>query len=255
MSKRLDFDGALRADMRRKRTRRPRIGLRGLTGLAVLALLVVALTGGASALFTSFALDRGLLIDTTVGFLAAVASENPEAALRFCAEGDVGAQHLAAEDARTFQPGYGASTIVAAPDRAARLALLSDMRAELTQAGVDWAALTPLAFGGTSARVFDADLMQKPASVLVGNVYFSSADKLYAIEVSLRECLGTFVVVDVWRWETLNITPKQVKSHATEQHRALKREPALPDGPAELDRPRQVFVKLPETLPGANAPA
>lgn len=239
MAKRLDFEDALLKDLQRVRRDRPTVKLRW---VVVLFAVGAAVAASASALLTLFSGNsRAHLAETAGSFVGHIANNEIAAAAELCAEGALGAQLIAAERARAFRPG---ALIIPESDPVAlegRMVQLERIRADLERAGLDWSQAQAVAFGGVSARVMDPVLMHAPSSAIIGNIYLTDGRGVYAIEVSLKECLGSYVITDVWQWGSLDVVPDAVRRHSRAQFQAFRNEEDL-DG-IRFKRPSHVFVR------------
>ena len=239
MAKRLAFEDALLKDLKRPRRDRPTVKLRW---VVVLFAVGAALAASASALLTLFSgNNHAQLAQAADDFVTRLARNQLEAAAELCAEGALGAQLIAAERARTFRPG---ALIIPEADPVAldgRVVQLERMRADLERAGLDWSEARAVGFGGVVARVMAPVRMHAPSSAIVGNIYLSDGQGVYTIEVSLKECLGSYVITDVWQWGALDVAPDAVRRHSRAQFRAFRDEEDL-DG-IRFKRPSHVFVR------------
>ncbi|HOD49043.1 MAG TPA: hypothetical protein PLJ71_04940 [Candidatus Hydrogenedentes bacterium] len=239
MAKRLDFEAALLRDLQRKRRKRPAVRL---PWVFALLLVSAALAASASALLTLFSGNsHAPIAETAANFASRLAGNQMQAAAELCPEGALGAQLVAAERARAFLP-----EAVALPQSAPgalenRIAQLSRVREDLERAGLDWNNARMLAFGGVSARVFDPVRMQQPSAAVIGNIYIGDGKGVYTIEVSLMNCLGSYVITDLWQWGALDIVPEAVKSHSRAHFEQFKNE-KTEDG-VEIKSPEHVFLK------------
>ncbi|MBN2308371.1 MAG: hypothetical protein JXR94_05335 [Candidatus Hydrogenedentes bacterium] len=238
---RLEFENRLIARITEPRagTRR-RLSMAWLGGLALVALI---LAGALSARATLFALDKAGLARTAIALLDALRAEEPGAALAAFAEGPGAGDLLREEEQRVFLPGVAPGDHARSPEE--RRAQIAAVRAELTEQGVRWDDVSPLAFGGVRARIWDPALMQEPAEIAMGNVYFTSGGRVFAVEVSAWRCGSDYVIVDIWQRGALDITEAGVKDHAGQCFERFQDEPTpSPDGASRITRARRVFSRL-----------
>ncbi|HNV21491.1 MAG TPA: hypothetical protein PLB67_16725 [Candidatus Hydrogenedentes bacterium] len=239
MTKRLDFEDALLHDIRRNRRKRPTVKLRWVLAFFAVG---IALAASASALLTLFSGNsHAPLAETAAGFAARIAAGQMDAAVEFCAEGAMGSQLVATERARVFLPQALAIPQPSPNARADRLALLTRVRDDLARAGLDWENAQALAFGGVLAKVSDPARMQGTASMVVGNVYLSDGQGVYTIELSLMNCLGSYVITDIWQWGALEVAPDALKGHSRAQFETFRKDPA--DDGVTVKAPEHVFIK------------
>jgi hypothetical protein len=239
LTKRLDFENVLLHDIQRQRRKQPAVKLRWVAALFAVG---AALAASASALFTLFGGgNHKAVAETASDFVLRIGANDMKAAVEFCPEGPLGAQLIAAEQARAFKPEAVSVPVVDPNAREERVAQLNRLRSDLENAGLDWAAAEATAFGGVAARVFDPTRMEGPATALVGNIYLTDGAGVYAIEVSLMNCLGSYVITDIWQWRPLDIAPETVEAHSRRQFDAFREETFAVS--AEVDAPEHVFAR------------
>ncbi len=239
LTKRLDFENALLNDIRRKRRKRPTVKLRWVLALFAVG---IALAASASALFTLFGGNsHAPLAETAAGFAACLAAGDMDATVEYCAEGAMGSQLLASERARHYLPGAAAAFQLDPNARASRVALLTRIQDDLARAGLDWQNGQVLAFGGVLAKVSDPASMQSTASVAVGNVYLDDGHGVYTIEMSFMNCLGSYVITDIWQWGALEVVPEALKRHSRALFETFRKEPAADS--VTVKAPEHVFIK------------
>jgi hypothetical protein len=239
LAKRLDFENALLNDIRKKRRKRPTVKLRWVLALFAVG---IALAASASALLTLFGGNsHAPLAETAAGFAARIATEQMDAAVEYCAEGAMGSQLVASERARLYLPGAAAAFLPDPNARANRMALLTRIHDDLARAGLDWQNAQMLAFGGVLAKVSDPARMQSAASVAVGNVYLDDGHGVYTIEMSFMNCLGSYVITDIWQWGALEVVPEALKAHSRALFETFRKEPATDS--AVVKAPEHVFIK------------
>jgi len=210
----------------------------------VLALFVVsaALAASASAILTFFSGNgHKAVVQTTAEFVSLLADNQLQAAAELCPEGALGAQLAAAERARVFLP-EALSLPPSGPEAIeGRIAELSRVREDLERAGLDWNSAQAIAFGGVSAKVFEPSSMREASGALVGNIYLGDGQEVYAIEVSLMDCLGSYVITDIWQWGALDVVPDALKNHSRAQFEQFKNE--NPEEGIEVKDAVHVFLK------------
>jgi hypothetical protein len=164
-------------------------------------------------------------------------------ALAVCPEGPASGQLLYEEEQRVFRL-EAARTVHSGPDAAhARIEALSLVRQELESHGVDWRDVTPLAFGGVRGSVLDDARMREPATALVGNIYFKSAGRVFALEVSAWRCQSAYVLLDLWQGAAVSADTESLAEYSRERYKEFQKEP--PDGEtAHVDRVRHLFFRL-----------
>ncbi len=239
LAKRLDFETALLKDIRRDGRPRATVKLRWVVGLFAIG---AALAASASALLTLFSGNsHAPIAETATSFVLRVAGQEMEAAAEFCPEGALGSQLVAAERGRVFRPDALVLPQTGPAALAERVAQLKRVHDDLERAGLNWSNARALAFGGVLAKAHDPSRMQGTATVAVGNIYISDGRGVFAVEVSLMNCLGTYVITDIWVWGALEIVPEALKSHSRAQFDEFKGE--KPDDGVVVKAPEHVFVK------------
>jgi len=216
----------------------------------LLASLVVTFLAGAASLVARFRLrdnDDAALAEMAIGLLVPLSENRLEAALAVCAAGGRGGpspsrEILGATETQNKAP-QNSATGLDAP-AAARLRDLANLRAEMAAAGVHWSDITPLAFGGVRADVFEPDSMTKPAVAVIGEIFFVSRGRVYAIEASARRVRDAYVLVELWQWARTELRADQVERYAAKRFLDFMREPAQSADGIELQRPQHVFVRL-----------
>ncbi|MFO7973754.1 MAG: hypothetical protein R6V12_03885 [Candidatus Hydrogenedentota bacterium] len=239
MAKRLDFETALLKDLQRKREKRPIVKLPWVLGVFAVSAVLAA---SASAILTLFSSNGyKAVVETTSEFVSRLAENQLQAAAEFCPEGALGSQLTAAERARVFSP--EALTLPPSGSDAleTRVSQLNRIRKDLERAGLDWENARTIAFGGVCAEIFEPASMLEASGALVGNIYITDERKVYVIEVSLMDCLGSYVITDIWQWGALDIAPDTLKNHSRAQFDQFKNEHA--EDNIEIKTPEHVFLK------------
>ncbi|HQK75763.1 MAG TPA: hypothetical protein PKZ25_06165 [Candidatus Hydrogenedentes bacterium] len=77
--------------------------------------------------------------------------------------------------------------------------------------------------------------------MVVGNVYLSDGQGVYTIELSLMNCLGSYVITDIWQWGALEVAPDALKGHSRAQFETFRKDPA--DDGVTVKAPEHVFIK------------
>lgn len=176
-------------------------------------------------------------------FLIALAKDDISGALEVCAESPEGRRILAVERRRVF----GALTRGESFDpqaRILRIHTLNLLRDELSEAGIRWENVKPLAFGGIRTRMLQPSLMKEPASLVWGHLYFSDANRLYQIEVTAWQCGDRFVIADIWDWAPLAVAPSEVEAFAKARSRQFLDERRDKPDDTKIIRPRRIFVPI-----------
>lgn len=201
-----------------------------------------AVAASASAILTFFSGNGySAAVKTTAEFVSLLAENQVPAAAEFFPEGALGGQLAAAERARAFLP-EALSLPSSGPEALeTRVAQLQRVRDELQRAGMNWENARVIAFGGVSAKVFEPTSMREASGALVGNIYISDEQGVYVIEVSLMDCLGSYVITDIWQWGALDVVPEGLKDHSRAQFDLFANEHSE-DG-VEVKAPEHVFVK------------
>jgi len=214
----------------------------------VFFLLVLAATATAIAAWVSDSLVKRTALARTINtFVTSLAANDLDRAVTVCAEGDEGARLLRDSESHAFiARTFGASPAPSAlpQARSARLETLALIRAEAARAGVDWRRVRPLAFGGLEAEVFRPEEMREPVTALVGDVYLDSGGNVHALEISLRDCGGTYVIVDVYQCARVDVDPERIEQDSLERFLRFDLEPERPMRGTALRNPRHVFITL-----------
>jgi hypothetical protein len=173
--------------------------------------------GGAESQIETLALDLS----------NALRAGNIEAAVRLTAAGDSGDNAPAAAKAEEHRR------------------TLRTLRSDLADAGCDWSAATPVAFGGILAQAASTGPEAEPEAVAVGYLYLASGLRVYAVEVSARQTEEAMRVVDIWNWQPVDVPPTAVRAHAMARVEAFERE-ELPAGSSRvaLDDVEPVYLEL-----------
>lgn len=188
---------------------------------AVVALLagVVSVGGGFAARTGFFGSERRALARMSTTFINGLADVDAARALEACAESNEGAKKVRDEEQRVF----GESLSDPAADAERQLAELRALRSELEAQGVQWSDVTPFAFGGVRARI-SGDAMKQDLTVLTGEIYFKSAGRVFAVEISAWRCDGQFVIVDVWKGFPMSDSVTDLAAFSAEQAVKLQQE-------------------------------
>lgn len=166
------------------------------------------------------------------------------AAAEYCADGEGGAAFLQEANARIFRPGQQPPAQHGA--RVACIEFLAAMRKDMGQQGLPWERAQPLAFGGIQAQVLDPQKMRKAAVSVTGDLYFSAAGAVYALELTARRCDTHYVVVDFWKCESLSISPEAIEAYSSARFKNMLKKPAIEPEQPKIKHPRYVFVGLKE---------
>ncbi len=187
--------------------------------------------------------DSRAINELSVVLLHAMVEGRMEDALAVCPEGSVSGQTLFAEEQRVFLPELARSIHANQDAVQARVEQLSEIRKELESQGVDWHDVTPVAFGGIRARVLDSTRMREPATALVGNIYFKSAGKIFAIELSAWRCKDSYVLVDIWQGIVVPADADALEQFTHDRYQDFPKD--TPDGNrTQVDRVTHLFVRL-----------
>ncbi len=81
------------------------------------------------------------------------------------------------------------------------------LRSKSAPDGVIDNPLRPLAFGGARATILAPDGMDDSAVAVTGDLYLALGARIYALELTLRECAGQYVVTDFWKCAPVDTTP------------------------------------------------
>ncbi|HOE64993.1 MAG TPA: hypothetical protein PLO62_00570 [Candidatus Hydrogenedentes bacterium] len=136
---------------------------------------------------------------------------------------------------------YDRINAVAAAHDDPPLQALSDFREELVRSGVSLGDAAPVAFGGVYARLKTA---AEPVRAVTGNVYFLAGGRLYAVEVSLQDRGGVYVLTRAWQYQALDIPKEKAKTHAKALFEAFRKESALQPESKDLLRPAFLYAGL-----------
>lgn len=221
-----------------KPERRANRGLRVLARFFLIAGLLAA-AGAAVARAGFFSTERRSIERMSMGILSGFASNDFGAAIEVCAEGERGRGLIEQEEARVFR----GTPPTRNGNEAERVALLQAVRHMLTQSGAAWTDVRPVAFGGVRARVEDTTAMSRPLTVLTGGIFFESADRVFAIELSAWRCNGDYVVVDVWKAIEIPSGRAGIQAEADRIYRAFQQESDDQAG-LKITYPKAVFVEF-----------
>ncbi|HRK35511.1 MAG TPA: hypothetical protein PLJ47_13015 [Candidatus Hydrogenedentes bacterium] len=240
--KRLEFEQDVFSDRTPLYIRRaqPRAGIRALRIVAVVVLLagIGAITGTFVTGAGFFGGEKRSLERMAKTFIVGLASGDGAGALEACAESDRGKRLVQAEEQQVF----GRVTAETTANAAEATAALRALRVEMERAGVEWANVKLIAFGGVRARV-ESDEMKDALTVYTGNIYFESGQRNFSIEVSAWRCGGEHVIVDVWKGAPVEVNESALESHASAQFA----EPDVQSTTApslEVTFTKQIFVKF-----------
>lgn len=218
--------------------RRANRGVRVLASFLLIAGLVAA-AGAAVARAGFFSTERRSIERMSMGILSGFASNDFRAALKVCAEGEWGRGLIQQEEARVFR----GTPPVRNGSETEREESLHALHQILTQSGASWSDVRPLAFGGIRARVEDVATMSRPLTVLTGGIFFESADRVFAIELSAWRCNGEYVVVDVWKATELQGGRAGIQPETDRIYRAFQQESDEQAG-LKITYPKTVFVEF-----------
>ncbi|MDZ4861263.1 MAG: hypothetical protein SGI88_20010 [Candidatus Hydrogenedentes bacterium] len=216
------------------------------TGAKVLRIsAAIVLVAGVVAISAAFASGAGFLggekrsIERmSESFIAGLAKGDGSGALEACAESARGARLVQAEEREVF----GLASTDTTGNAKDQLTALRALRAEMERIGVHWEDVRLLAFGGVRARI-ESEGMKDALTVLTGNVYFVSAQRIFAIEVSAWRCGPEHVIVDVWKGEAVESGVEGLARHA-EQEFASMQSQAGPAQPVDVSHTKQVYVRF-----------
>ena len=181
------------------------------------------------------------LVRTCEALGDALSSGDTAGALRYCADSREGQLLLAQDNARAWN-GNDESE---APDESPFSAdFLAATRETLLKQGADLTDLRPLAFGGARATILDPDGMAESVVALTGEMFFAVGAQVYALELTLRECAGQYVITDFWKCAPVDATLDTIEATAASRFRAFLEEKAKAGESAEIRRARHVFVML-----------
>ncbi len=176
-----------------------------------------------------------------MGLLDGLRTPDALPALAVCAEGE-GSGLLRAEEDRVFLPGE--TPVHEEEALQERLDQIQTLRAELAGQGVRWNNIVPLGMGGVLAQVFDPTVMREPVHVLMGNVYFSSGAQVFAIQVSAWRCRHTYVIVEIWEWQSVDVPITRIEAHSEESFDQFERDLKSSGSDPDITEPEHFFVRL-----------
>ena len=220
---------------------RPRSISRGklLAPLCILAVAVAA--AGVATRVPRYLLNEDELAqmaNTVIESLCANRLAEPPA---ICAESPRGQALLREEDRRA---GNGAGTSLTPEVRVPCHDFLAAAREGLTQQGVNWERVRPLAFSGVRAKLIDRARMRRYTISVIGEIYFADGGTVYSLELSARRCNGTYVVTDFWKCSPVDAAPGALEQHGRLRYQAYKRERAESGERVKVKSERHVFVDL-----------
>jgi hypothetical protein len=157
--------------------------------------------------------------DFARGFFAALQHGDVEETLRFCPESERGLALLMDDERRVKQdPPDDPNTEAVSEAREQRLAQLQALRREAVDLGVVWEEAAPAAFTGVIAELFDGEEMVHPVTSVTGFLCIVSDGRVYALELTARQCPQGFVVTGLWGWEALNVAPDALQAFSDERY-------------------------------------
>jgi hypothetical protein len=184
-----------------------------------------------------FTTERRSIERMSMAMLESFASNDFRSAIEVCAEGERGRGLIEQEETRVFR----ATPPARNGNESDRAESLHALRHILTQLGAAWPDVRPLAFGGIRARVEDNATMSRPLTVLTGGIFFESAGRVFAIELSAWRCNGDYVVVDVWKAIEIPAGRAGIQAEADRIYRTFQQESDEQAGLA-ITYPKAVFV-------------
>ena len=220
--KRIEFEREVLgrgAPLVRRATQRPRGRIVQITAIVALVAGAASVGGAYAARSGFFGTERRAITRMSTIFLEGLAQPDAARALDACAEGVDGARRIRAEERSVF----GESVSDPSEGAEHQLEELRSLRSHLETQGADWNDATPFAFGGVRARV-EGGAMKQPLTVLTGVIYFKSAARVFAIEISAWRCDGEFVIVDVWKGFVVGDSIGDFAAYAGDQAAELQRQ-------------------------------
>ncbi|NIA13302.1 MAG: hypothetical protein GWP08_04420 [Nitrospiraceae bacterium] len=181
------------------------------------------------------------LVRTCEALGEALRSGDMAGALRYCADSPEGRLVLAQDNGRVWN---GNGEPEARGESRSSAEFLAATRETLLGQAADLADLRLLAFGGARATILDPDRMDESVVALTGDLFFAVGGKVYALELTLRECAGQYVVTDFWKCAPVDATPDMIEPAAASRFRAFLEEEAKQGESAEIRRAKRVFVTL-----------
>ncbi len=218
----------------------------GLITVVVMLLSGGTLLAGAYSFRSSiFGVEDRAITAFSMTLLKGIAENRLDTALAVCPEGSYSGQLLFEEEQRVFRPDVQVEAAVGPDAAQKRMDALAEIRAELEAQGVSWNDVRPVAFGGVRARVLEPERMRAPATALTGNIFFASGDRVFALELTAWRCDGEYVLLDVWQGAALPDDTSDVAAYSKEQFRAFQNDAGSADVAAEVDRAKNIFVRMP----------
>ncbi|MBI4556720.1 MAG: TMF family protein [Candidatus Hydrogenedentes bacterium] len=245
LRRRLAFEPALIAEMRgvqrsTRRTISARLLFTALTG----ALVAVGATAMGFAGWTSFVgSDSAALQRISGALLEALRSDNLELALAVSAESEEGIRLLESEQERVSLSESRENSAVDAT-RASLKENLTELRDQLKQQGVEFSRLTPLAFGGVRARIQNPETMNRPVTVVVGDVFFAVGEVTYGFELTARRCGADYIITEVWQCSPMAVQPDSLREYTQALYRAVREAPGTGENGVRISGARCVYVAL-----------
>ncbi|MCL4215781.1 MAG: hypothetical protein KJ052_02060 [Candidatus Hydrogenedentes bacterium] len=177
----------------------------------------------------------------------AISVDNLDAALALCAEEEGHAELIANENENVYRRPEPPLTAEGLQDaRLARLASFARLRKQLEEQGLDWTQARPLAFGGIRANVRVARDMRRSIELTMGNLYIESQGRIYRIEMSIRHVKRAWIIVDIWKWESLDIPAGAIRAHVEESVQEFVNTPEGDAEDTEFNQVKSLFINLQE---------
>jgi hypothetical protein len=185
------------------------------------------------------------LSETVTRLLEHLADDDFRAAASLCAESPRGRELLESSNAqRLTAAGLGARTGSPEELLEERIRRLAIVRRDAEELGVQWADITPLAFGGAKGLLTAPGITRRPVAAIIGSVYFRSAGRVYRLEVTLRECGGEYVVTEVWQCEPSEAGPSDLRQDSYQNFLRFSLAPTPGGARYQVDDESHVFVPL-----------
>lgn len=243
----LEFDDVLITGLRRKpRARRQSRHVVWLTGVLFLAASSALMMGVLSRHPSWFTNDKPALTNMAGVFLQGLQTGNFDTTLSVCAEGPQAAALVQRESATVLRTALkaGAAEDAVAISREQREAEFVALRDAFSGMGVVWNDVRPLAVGALRSKMRDPDLMSDAITAVLGNVYFQSAGKVFAVEVTAWRCGDTYVIVDIWRPHAVELNGMSLQDAADSELEVMHARSESSAPGLDFSRPKSIFVEL-----------
>lgn len=189
--------------------------------------------------------DKQALAELTKTLVSALQTGDLRAAMALTVDDENGKRQL--EQSSDASPG----SVQAAAKGSGKIAesgcqaFLVALREQLAREGVAWDAVRPVGFGGLVASVaaHDGKGRDKAKSIL-GEVYFASGEKVYALELTARKCSEGYVVMDFWSCKPVPVGAEGLEKYSLGRFQSLGQEPDEKGLPVKVKDLRSVFAPV-----------